>query len=150
MAKVTRFCIFVFCVFGSSYGFSADKKDDGLLSDTTFAGLKLRGIGPAFMSGRIADIAINPSDPSQWYVAVGSGGVWKTNNASTTWQPIFDDQPSYSVGCVSIDPNEHTVIWVGTGENVGGRKGLAVSGNGNGLQVALRRTKFFGFYTRVL
>ncbi len=52
---------------------------------------------------------------------MGSGGVWKTNNASTTWQPIFDDQPSYSVGCVTIDPNEHTVIWVGTGENVGGR-----------------------------
>ncbi len=51
MAKVTRFCILVFFVFVSSYGFSADKKDDGLLSDKTFAGLKLRGIGPAFMSG---------------------------------------------------------------------------------------------------
>ena len=94
MFKVTRFCILVFCVFLISYGFSADKKDEALLSDKTFAGLKLRGIGPAFMSGRIADIAINPGDPSQWYVAVGSGGVWKTDNASTTWQPIFDDQPS--------------------------------------------------------
>ncbi|MCZ6819308.1 MAG: hypothetical protein O7G31_07430, partial [Calditrichaeota bacterium] len=88
MAKVTRFCLLVFFVLLASNGLSADKKDDSLLSDKTFAGLKLRGIGPAFMSGRIADIAINPSDPSEWYVAVGSGGVWKTDNASTTWQPI--------------------------------------------------------------
>ena len=73
MAKVTRFCIFVFFVSLTSLGSSAEKKDDGLLSDKTFAGLKLRSIGPAFMSGRIADIAINPSDPSQWYVAVEIG-----------------------------------------------------------------------------
>lgn len=121
MGKITRFFIFVFVVLIATSGFSADKKDNNLLADETFTGLKLRGIGPAFMSGRIADIAINPSDPSQWYVAVGSGGVWKTDNASTTWKPIFDDQPSYSIGCVSIDPNNHSVIWIGTGENVGGR-----------------------------
>jgi photosystem II stability/assembly factor-like uncharacterized protein len=121
MGKTTRFFIFVFVVLIATSGFSADKKDNKLLADETFTGLKLRGIGPAFMSGRIADIAINPSDPSQWYVAVGSGGVWKTDNASTTWKPIFDDQPSYSIGCVTIDPNNHSVIWIGTGENVGGR-----------------------------
>lgn len=121
MGKITRFFIFVFVVLIATSGFSADKKDNNLLADETFTGLKLRGIGPAFMSGRIADIAINPSDPSQWYVAVGSGGVWKTDNASTTWKPIFDDQPSYSIGCVTIDPNYHSVIWIGTGENVGGR-----------------------------
>lgn len=121
MGKITRFFIFVFVALIATSGLSADKKDSNLLADKTFAGLKLRGIGPAFMSGRIADIAINPSDPSQWYVAVGSGGVWKTDNASTTWKPIFDDQPSYSIGCVSIDPSNHSVIWIGTGENVGGR-----------------------------
>jgi photosystem II stability/assembly factor-like uncharacterized protein len=88
---------------------------------STFEGLELRNIGPAFMSGRIADLAIHPENPSIWYVAVGSGGVWKTVNAGTTFEPIFDDQPTYSIGCVSIDPSNPEIIWVGTGENVGGR-----------------------------
>ena len=83
--------------------------------------LELRGIGPAVMGGRIADIAIHQDDPSTWYIAVGSGGVWKTENAGITWDPIFDGQKSYSIGCVSIDPNNPQTIWVGTGENVSGR-----------------------------
>ncbi len=84
-------------------------------------GLKLREIGPAFMGGRIADIAVNPNDKSNWYVAVGSGNVWKTTNSGITWKPVFDDQSSYSIGCVTIDPNNTNTIWVGTGENVSGR-----------------------------
>ena len=122
MNLMTRLIVLGFSVLITSNGFSAERDDiDSLLSSSTFAGLKLRSIGPAFMSGRIADIAINPDDPSQRYVAVGSGGVWKTNNAGTTWQPIFDDQLSYSIGCVTLDPSNRSVIWVGTGENVGGR-----------------------------
>jgi photosystem II stability/assembly factor-like uncharacterized protein len=93
------------------------------------AGLTLRGIGPAFMSGRIADIAIDPADPSVWYVAVGSGGVWKTVNAGTTWTSLFDGQGSYSIGTVVIDPHNRHRIWVGTGENVGGRH----AGYGDGV-----------------
>jgi photosystem II stability/assembly factor-like uncharacterized protein len=73
------------------------------------------------MSGRIADIAIHPEDDNLWYVAVGSGGVWKTKNAGITWEPIFDKETSYSIGCITIDPNNYNVIWVGTGENIGGR-----------------------------
>ena len=68
------------------------------------AALKLRSIGPASMSGRISDIAVHPRDPSLWYVAAGSGGVWKTVNAGTTWTPIFDDQSSYSIGEITLDP----------------------------------------------
>lgn len=101
--------------------FGQKNNSDSLLSDKTFSGLKLRNIGPAMSSGRIADIAINPEDPNEWYVAVGSGGVWKTTNAGTTWKPIFDDQSSYSIGCVTIDPQNTLNVWVGTGENVGGR-----------------------------
>ncbi len=83
--------------------------------------LALREIGPAVAGGRIADIAVHPEDRSVWYVAVGSGGVWKTINAGTTWTPIFDDQPSYSIGTIAIDPINPEVVWVGTGENVSGR-----------------------------
>jgi photosystem II stability/assembly factor-like uncharacterized protein len=83
--------------------------------------LTLRGIGPALMSGRIADVEVHPTDRRLWYVAAGSGGVWKTTDAGTTFTPIFDDQPSYSIGEITIDPTNPSVIWVGTGENVSGR-----------------------------
>ncbi|MGI9550697.1 MAG: WD40/YVTN/BNR-like repeat-containing protein [Aurantibacter sp.] len=85
------------------------------------SGLKLRGIGPALMGGRIADIAVSSADRSTWYVAVGSGGVWKTTNSGISWKPVFDDQTSYSIGTVTLDPNNQKVVWVGTGENVSGR-----------------------------
>lgn len=91
------------------------------LDASTFAGLEFRGIGPGFMSGRIADIAIHPENENIRYVAVASGGVWKTINAGVTWESIFDGQGSYSTGCVTIDPNNPHVVWVGTGENDGGR-----------------------------
>ncbi|RPA69967.1 glycosyl hydrolase [Cyclobacteriaceae bacterium YHN15] len=84
-------------------------------------GLYLRSIGPAVMGGRIADIAVNPLQTSTWYVAVGSGGLWKTTNSGTTWTPVFDAQASYSIGTVALDPNNPEVVWVGTGENVSGR-----------------------------
>ncbi|MEM9884836.1 MAG: glycosyl hydrolase [Bacteroidota bacterium] len=86
-----------------------------------YGAFKLRNVGPAFTSGRIADIAIHPEDDNVWYVAVGSGGVWKTANAGVTWKPLFDKQSVYSIGCITIDPNNPNIIWVGTGENVGGR-----------------------------
>ena len=92
-----------------------------VISDTVLNGLKFRSIGPALMSGRIADIAIHPENENVWYIAVGSGGVWRTLNSGVTWEPLFDDQKVYSTGCVTIDPNQPSTIWVGTGENVGGR-----------------------------
>jgi len=89
--------------------------------DDPFSGLHFRSIGPAFMSGRIADIDIHPTNENIWYVAVGSGGVWKTINSGTTWTPIFDKESSYSIGTVTIDPNNTETIWVGAGEDIGGR-----------------------------
>jgi photosystem II stability/assembly factor-like uncharacterized protein len=94
-----------------------------------FAGFELRGIGPALMSGRISHLELHPDDPNTWYVAVGSGGVWKTVNAGTTWTPLFDDQVSYSIGTIALDPQNPNVVWVGTGEDVGGRH----VGYGDGL-----------------
>ncbi len=122
------FLTFILIFLFVSQSFSQKKKNlepgketESYLTDSTFNGLKLRNIGPAFMSGRIADIAIHPANDNMWYIAVGSGGVWKTRNAGVTWNPIFDKEKSYSIGCITIDPTNPHVIWVGTGENVGGR-----------------------------
>ncbi len=99
----------------------AAQEGGSTLSATDLSALELRNIGPAINGGRIADIDIHPENPNIWYVGVGSGGVWKTVNAGTTWTPIFDDQPSYSIGSVAIDPGDPSTVWVGTGENIGGR-----------------------------
>ena len=102
-------------------------------SDDNFTGLEFRSIGPALMSGRISDIAIHPEDENTWYVTVGSGNVWKTQNSGITWDPIFDDQASYSIGCVTVDPNNPEVVWIGTGEDQGGRH----FGYGDGIYKSL-------------
>lgn len=127
------------CMLFSLSSFADDKKEakaeEKPLSSGTFKGLELRNIGPGFMSGRIADVAIDPSNTSVWYVGVGSGGVWKTENSGTTWKPVFDNEAVYSIGTVVLDPSNSNTVWVGTGENVGGRHvsfgdGVYVSHNG--------------------
>lgn len=92
-------------------------KKEGPFSTGTFSGLSFRSIGPAVTSGRVADIAVNPSNPNQYFIAAASGGVWKTNNGGITFNPVFDGEGSYSIGCVEIDPNNPNVVWVGSGEN---------------------------------
>ena len=103
------------------FALAQDEESPPGFNESTFKGLEMRGVGPALMSGRISDLVIHPDDPSTWYVAVGSGGVWKTENGGTTWSTIFDDEDSYSIGCLTLDPNNPETIWVGTGENVSGR-----------------------------
>ena len=95
---------------------SAAKKEPPLNSDL-FPGLKFRSVGPAFSSGRIADFAVNPANPKQYYVAVASGHIWKTDNAGITWAPVFDNYGAYSMGCLAMDPGNPSVVWAGTGEN---------------------------------
>ncbi len=118
---IALFMVITMTVDGQRRRGAAPPAQNSNFTAEAFDGLKLRNIGPAFMSGRIADLAIHPEDESIWYVAVGSGGVWKTENAGTTFEPIFDEQSSYSIGCVAIDPSNPFVVWVGTGEHGGGR-----------------------------
>ncbi len=115
-------------VIGSVISLNAKENSNSLsnyssINDSlnNYNALEFRSIGPAFMSGRISDIVINPNNENEWIVATGSGGVWKTINAGTTWVPIFDNEKSFSIGCIALDPNDEKIIWVGTGENVGGR-----------------------------
>jgi photosystem II stability/assembly factor-like uncharacterized protein len=93
------------------------KPEPGSLSAATFAGLKLRSLGPAVTSGRVVGFAVHPTNPDHYYVAVASGGVWKTINGGTSWTPVFDNEGSYSIGYVTLDPKNPSVVWVGTGEN---------------------------------
>jgi photosystem II stability/assembly factor-like uncharacterized protein len=86
-----------------------------------FEGLAFRSLGPSLTTGRIADLEVDPRDPSTWYVAAGSGNLWKTVNRGETWTPIFDDHPAYSVGAVVVDPRSSDVVWLGTGENANTR-----------------------------
>ena len=127
MKNSIKFLFLTFYLVGISSVINAQE-----LTAKTFSGLTFRNLGPALTSGRIADIAIHPENENIWYVAVGSGGVWKTINSGTTWTPIFDKQTSYSIGCLTIDPNNSHTIWVGTGENVGGRH----VGFGDGIYVS--------------
>jgi photosystem II stability/assembly factor-like uncharacterized protein len=90
---------------------------DSLFTATNFSGMALREIGPAITSGRIADLAVRADDPATWYVASASGGVWKTDNAGTTFTSVFANEGAYSIGVVAIDPSDPYVVWVGTGEN---------------------------------
>ncbi len=81
------------------------------------ANIKLRNIGPAMISGRVSDFAVNPSNPSEFYVATASGNLWKTSNNMTTWTPLFEKEGSYSIGVIEMAPTNSDVLWVGSGEN---------------------------------
>jgi photosystem II stability/assembly factor-like uncharacterized protein len=89
----------------------------GKLTAELVRGLELRGIGPAFRPGRIADVVVDPRNRKVWYVATASSGLWKTTDAGTTWTPIFDRYVSYSFGCLALDPKNPDIVWLGTGEN---------------------------------
>src|SRR4030088_1144263 len=93
-----------------------EEKKGGMTADT-FSGLKFRLIGPAVASGRVTSIAVNPKNKFEYYVGVASGGVWKTVNDGKTWTPVFDKEKSYSIGWVTLDPNDASVVWVGSGES---------------------------------
>src|SRR5678816_3408058 len=79
--------------------------------------MRFRSIGPALTSGRISDVAVDPTNKKIWYVATAAGGVWKSVNAGLSFTPIFDGEGSFSTGAITIDPKNPNVIWVGSGEN---------------------------------
>ncbi len=118
--KFSNLLILIFITLFSFSNYAQKEKssnENNPMNAETFSGLKLRSIGPALTSGRISDFAVNPENPAEYYVATASGGVWKTENDGTTWQPIFDKEGSFSIGCISMDPNNYNIIWVGSGEN---------------------------------
>lgn len=94
-----------------------DKKEKDPVNSGIISGMKFRSIGPAYASGRISDFAVNPDNHKEFFVAVSSGNVWKTTNNGITFKPVFENYGTYSTGCITMDPNNHNVLWLGTGEN---------------------------------
>ncbi|MBI2074164.1 MAG: hypothetical protein HYT81_14210, partial [Gemmatimonadetes bacterium] len=86
------------------------------LNPQTFAGLRVRNIGPATMSGRVVDLAIHEANPSTFYVATATGGVWKTTNNGVTYTPVFEHEATHSVGAIAVSQVDTNQVWVGTGE----------------------------------
>ena len=84
--------------------------------DPLLAGFRFRSIGPASMGGRIDDFAISESDPSIMYVGYATGGVFKSDNAGTTFTPIFEEYGTASIGDLAIHPANPDILYVGTGE----------------------------------
>ena len=111
--------MFIISFHSSAQKKSTAKKDTAKewLTSSSVSGLHFRSIGPALTSGRIADLAVNPNNIHEYYVAAACGGVWKTTNGGATYNPIFDGEGSYSIGCLALDPSNSNVLWVGSGEN---------------------------------
>ncbi|HET6991245.1 MAG TPA: glycosyl hydrolase, partial [Bacteroidia bacterium] len=92
--------------------------------------ISFRNVGPTVMSGRVVDIDANPSDPTKFFVAYASGGVWYTGNNGTTFSPVFDDQPLIDIGDIAVNwsNQDKPEIWVGTGESNSSRSSYAGTG----------------------
>lgn len=103
------FCFSLFVSASALYSFNTADND-------YFAGFKARSIGPAGMSGRIAAIEVVANNPKIIYIGAATGGLWKSINGGITWKPIFDDQPTSSIGDVTVDPINPEIVWAGTGE----------------------------------
>lgn len=87
-------------------------------------------VGPTNIGGRIADLACHPTDANILYAGAASGGVFKSTDAGATWNPLFDDESSLSIGAVAIDPANPEIVWVGTGEPNGGGGSVTYGGTG--------------------
>ena len=103
--------LFLLALICATTGLSAQKLSIDILKD-----MQPRNIGPGGMSGRVTAIDVVLSNPDVMYVGTASGGLWKSTSGGIKWQPIFEDQPTASIGAVAIQQSNPSVIWVGTGE----------------------------------
>jgi len=97
--------------------FAEQAPSNARLTADVFEGIELRSIGPASVTGRVADVDVDPNNPNIYYVATAAGGVWKSVNRGTTWTSTFDRGGSFNLCCIKVDPRDSNIVWLGTGEN---------------------------------
>lgn len=138
--NVQKLIILLFCIGSSGWLCAQDnatppairlkswENHQMLKEDSPFRDLKWRSVGPEFCGGRIEAIACHPDEPYTFYVGAGSGNLWKTLNNGTTWEPIFENESTFAIGCVTIAPSDPKTIWIGTGEVLMARSSYAGTG----------------------
>ena len=95
-----------------------------LTNTSIIKNISFTNIGPTIMSGRVADIDVNPNDPTEFYVGYASGGLWYTKNNGNSFKPVLDNSPTQNIGDIAVDWKKGT-IWVGTGEKNSSRSSYA-------------------------
>ncbi len=125
--STTLFSLFCFSQQPSTNADVVEKalqQKNKLTQNSLVKNISFENIGPTVMSGRVTDVDVNPNDPTEFYVAYASGGVWHTTNNGSTFAPILDNANTQNVGDIAVDWNDKT-IWVGTGENNSSRSSYA-------------------------
>jgi photosystem II stability/assembly factor-like uncharacterized protein len=110
MIKLAKYFLSITCLLLFVFGIGQTNHLEN------FKNLKIRSVGPSNMSGRITAIDVVHSNQKTMYVGAASGGVWKSENGGTRWEPIFDENPTQNIGAIAIQQNQPNVLWVGTGE----------------------------------
>ena len=124
------FFLLTVAITAQSPATSAELVQKALLGKTELAkssmlkNLKLENVGPSIMSGRVVDLAVNPKNPTEFFVAYASGGLWYTSNNGTSFEPVMDETPTQNLGAVAVHWPTGTV-WAGTGENNASRSSYA-------------------------
>src|SRR5215216_6327097 len=118
--KTIHRCVLVLVLCAAAAAINLNGQSDRMTRET-FKDFAFRSIGPGLTTGRIQDVAVDPKNPSVWYVAAASGNLWKTENRGNTFAPAFDEYGAYSLGAVVVDQKDSNIVWLGTGENANQR-----------------------------
>jgi len=131
MKSIFQFLVLIFSITlaaqdptGSKVTQQAIEQRGAMKQASLVKNLAFTSIGPTVMSGRVADVAVNPNNVTEFYVGYASGGLWYTNNNGTSFTPVLDSAPTQNIGDIAVDWNTGT-IWVGTGEKNSSRSSYA-------------------------